>query len=282
MRRLTVRNVINKTLQSVDLKLVKVGRVQVAQMRKILFIHVPKCGGSSVIDGLQSAFGLEAIDDRRAPFRLDDTAAAATLRQLGLPFEQVSRLLLRYALERLGANYVAGHFYFDNQAVTDLQHEWTRLTTLRDPKKHILSFYYFNRFKKGNREYATELTIEEWLETANAKGAGMAFVRIFVGDVDVIPRLDEVAADGEFMRAAVTRAIENLATFTVVGDSGDMPGFENAIADKLGVRVQFDHINTSPAKSYPSFEEHSAAVQRRIEEISLPNQAIYDHFFGRR
>lgn len=280
MRRLTLRNVINKTLQPVDLKLVKVGRQPSTQAHKILFIHVPKCGGSSVIDGIQSAFGLEASESRRAPFRLDDTAMNATTRHFAASGPELNRFLLRYALERPGSNYVAGHFLFDNAAFTGFEADWSRLTTLRAPRKHILSMYYFNRHKKGSRDHTTDLEIEEWLDSPGARGGGRAFVRIFVGDPEISARFHEVGLESEIMEEAIVRAERNLDSFTIVGDSGDMAAFERMIADKLGVSVQFDRINTSPAKAYPRFDEHSATVREKIDAVIMPNQRIYDRFFG--
>lgn len=278
--RLTIERGINKVLRPLDLQLVHRGQAALARTSRIVFFHVPKCGGSSIGHGLRSTFGHMNVDERRENFNLDASAAQRSANAVGVSFAQQNRFLLRYALEK-NIRLIQGHFLFDELALAGLRETWEFITILRDPIKQVLSGYYYDRYKPTDREhFGIDVDIEEWLETKHARGYGVSFVSYFVGDPDLADAVPGFANDSAEMDAAVERAIRNLESFAVVGNVGNVPGLEAAIGEKFEVNIKFEHVKRTPVGKYPSFADHGEAVQQRLRELCVPNERVFRHFFG--
>lgn len=278
--RLKIERGINKVLKPLDLKLVRRGDgAASAKQKRIIFFHVPKCGGSSIGNGLRSAFGHENVEERRENFNLDAKAARQSANALQIPMAAQNQVLLRYALEK-NIRLVQGHFLYDRMSVNGLGNEWHSLTILRDPRSHILSGYYYDRYKpRGREHFGIETELEEWLETPHARGYGVAFIRYFVGEPEIADTIVNYTNESTEMQEAVDKAIKNLETFTAIGDIGNVGAFESKLEEKFNKKIKFEKLKRSPAGSYPRFPEQNKNVQDKILELCAPNIKIYEHVF---
>jgi len=271
---LIVERVANKIVRPLGLQLVHRGDRGFDDVPRLIFFHVPKCGGSSINHGLRWALKLQNVDTQRNNFHYEAAAGLRASRQLGLTEAEYNKIILRYALELGRIRYIYGHLQFDEDTLAGFRREWKYITVLRNPKQHLLSAYYYNRYKDDRVHKATDLDLREWLETQHAREVGMVFVRTFVGDAALAEELRKESCDGATMREAAQRAAANLKTFTVVGYTHAMEEFETQLNRTLGVKAEIAERNRSPKKKYPRFEDHDPAIRSRIAEIVGPNEMV--------
>lgn len=230
--------------------------------RKIVFHHVPKCGGTSITRGLVRAlYPLRLVSRGKGSFcGLNAQAASSVSDYLQLESYEVRRAILAYEVERDKSPFVYGHFPF-SIAVFDRHHgPWDFVTLLRNPVQRWYSEYFYNRYKSF--EYAkTELDIEAYLDTP----AGLIKTRSFLnyfgerGDILATPS-----------QADVDMAIQNLSRFTVVGLLENLGDFAQKIKHKFGRKPVFFRTNKSPApggkKTLP--DEDSEFHRRLVEHLA--------------
>lgn len=271
---LIVERVANKVVRPLGLQLVHRGDAGFDDVPRLIFFHVPKCGGSSINHGLRWALKLQNVDTQRNNFHYEAAAGLRASRQLNITEADYNKIILRYALELGRIRYIYGHLHFDETALDGFRQEWKCITVLRNPKQHLLSAYYYNRYKENRMHKATDLCLRDWLETQHAREVGMVFVRTFVGDATLAEQLRYESSDGATMREAAQRAAVNLTTFTVVGHTHAMEEFEAQLNHKLGIKTKIVERNRSPKKKYPRFEDHDPSTRSRIEEIVSPNEMV--------
>ena len=119
----------------------------------IIFLHVPKCGGTSVDYAIRRHYRkkdrLVTINARAS------TNAANLISQINFPYETADdypilkmreNLLLYYMSQNM--KYISGHFGFSEIGYRKFLGGYTFITILRDPVKRWISVYLFNRYKK--------------------------------------------------------------------------------------------------------------------------------------
>lgn len=109
--------------------------------KPVIFLHVPKCGGTSIQAALQDAYGLRSgirIDLRGnihhdAFFRLDSHSSKDAADRLGVPLHELREHVLQYYLSQTSKKLISGHFYFSDTAYEGFHREYNWITLLRDP-----------------------------------------------------------------------------------------------------------------------------------------------------
>ena len=179
---------------------------------RIFFMHIAKCGGSSITNALRDSFTpLNPFADQ-VIFHLDPYAAhqAATMsRQEPLDY---NRKLLRYCLGCSEYKYVYGHFSFDEMAYETYRDQFAFVTVLRNPVDKWFSLYFYNRYKKSDF-FKIEENLEDFVHTPTAVGYGCDYVMQFAGDY----ARDHYSYADYTSDTAIKHAIENLKKFHLVG-----------------------------------------------------------------
>ena len=80
---------------------------------KIFFLHVPKCGGSSIKSAIENASNFPIT----TKFYLEDTAAVSAAHTLKKPIVEYKRDLLNYCMVHKTYRYISGHFAYSEQAM---------------------------------------------------------------------------------------------------------------------------------------------------------------------
>jgi hypothetical protein len=239
------------------------------------FMHVPKCGGTSVklallrtcpiqrrvgwldVGASRRAVGVltdETIDEFR--YHEDGPNAAAIF--------ALRRALLAYFLER-GAVLVTGHFLFDGPIFAHYRDRYRFITTMRDPVERVISHYT----EELRNRYLTE-SFDAYLDTNVAWRHATAQLRYFAGMPQVVP------ADVE---TAMARAKENLRAFSLIGFIGDLRRFSEGVREIFGPRLRVPHV--VPTRHHhdavlpkPSIDQ---ASRRRLETMCAADIELYDY-----
>jgi len=241
--------------------------------RKIIFFHPPKCGGTSVAAALHGRFGKNRIESLESTFALDAKGSRRASETLGIPLSEYRESLLAYAVESRGTRYVEGHFPFSDRVLQGKENSHDFVTVLRDPKEMLLSHYYYNKNKKNREHFPIDVSLEEWLETKQARSTGIIFLRMFIGDVARGESLQEYENKSESIASAVDCAISNLRKFTI---AADIQSFSEAFKRVYSIDLNLRNENKNPATDYPRLHDQPKNIQDKIYEICEPDIKIYD------
>ena len=220
--------------------------------KKIIFVHVPKCGGTS----------LDLLIKRRFPmqrFRLNARASLKASELIGEDLNLVRNTLLNYAV-CTGYKFISGHFYMHHPE----QYEaYKTITVLRDPVKRFLSHYLYNRYKTHTTHYAIDLEFEDFIDTDLAVSCGNLYCRYFSKNLDP----DE--------------SIATLEKFSSVGILENLGPFKNYVTQELKINGKLKRKNKSPLKDSSQQEEILSKYRDRILRLCDDDIKIYEHFASR-
>jgi hypothetical protein len=234
---------------------------------RIVFLHVPKCGGNSVRRALAELYGWPLPKSRRRWFhdapRRSERAAAL----LGRPVEDLRDDLLRYQLCDGHVRLVTGHFRWPD-ALRDQFPDVSFVSLLREPVSHLLSVYYFQREERGQAAHKRETAdLPQFLESDRARRAGAMYVRLFGAPA---------GADQMLAPDVLQRARQRLASVEVLGVLEDLPAFAQAFERRFGRRLRIPHLNAGRLRPAREREDVTDELRARMAEVVRPNQELYD------
>jgi hypothetical protein len=157
----------------------------------IAFIHIPKCGGTSVASALRRAYvprlrsGLDKLLRRPAASYRNIPGAASTRASIatGLPLPVVRTALLSYHLALENPGIVCGHVPFSRSIGEMFASRWRFVTILRDPVDRFFSEYFYNRYKTGDHFRIRE-ELPDYLDTPDAVRTSSQLVNFLTGRAD--------------------------------------------------------------------------------------------------
>ena len=149
----------------------------------LFFVHMPKCGGSSLRQSLSEAYGDRLLLDYTNPLKMS-------------PLRRRAELLNGYLKGRkraAGYDCVFGHYCFDRYAGYRSAGEVRRAAFFRDPLDLLCSGYFYLRRKRPE-------DCQEPIETYIARRANRSFFSIFLGRTPV-NSLDFVGLTEDYARS---------------------------------------------------------------------------------
>lgn len=228
---------------------------------KIIFHHIPKCGGTSIVTSLVMAYyPLRFLRYGRKGFSglLNARAAtqAANLHQND--HYQFRRELLAYEGEKGSSPLISGHYPFNHQFYERHNQNWNFVTLLRDPLERWYSEYYWNRHK--DHEYRkTNLSMEEYLQSEDGLMNTRSFVNYFSKSNDYAghPTSDDTQ-----------KSLQTLEAMQVVGILENLSQFKAGMKEHFGRAPILFKRNASPAK---------AVYKERPDEESDFHKSLLTH-----
>ena len=240
---------------------------------RIVYIHIPKCGGTSVADALRQTYAsrrLALIDRlrRRPPVQYTRIDAPATLRAsrvVGMSLSALRSAVLAYhlALDRPGV--VKGHVPFSREIGDAFGRRWSFITVLRDPVDRFFSEFFYNRYKQHDH-FAVGADLEEYLRTDDATRTSSQLVNFLSGRPD-----DRSQPTG----AEIARAVDNLEYFSVIGFMDDLEAFADRLSRAFKARPCFPITNRNPAPESATRIRSDSAIRMKVEELCQADIAVY-------
>lgn len=237
---------------------------------RIVYLHVPKCGGTSVRTALDGCFKPWRSTQRNRVLHLDEPAARQATSEGRVQYDEARRTLLAYHLATTDADLVHGHYRYSRAVFERHRGTWSFITMLRDPIDRWYSHFYFNLAHDEGNEYHLTSTLEEHIQTDRAAMQGTELVRAFA-DVD-----DPFAARTD---VAIGRAIDNLREFTIVGALENLTGFARAFERRFSYPLHIPHVNATLQKSRKPRPEVSREIDDQVREFCAPDLQVYRSLF---
>ncbi len=202
--------------------------------RRVVFIHIPKCAGTSVGQAMARTvhpFSRHSLD-YRAAFK---AAQGPEILQTGLR-DNLGHLqyLLGYQLAR-GFRFVGGHYPVGLEVLSRYAAQCHFVTVLRDPIARWKSDFAF--------QHIGSTQVEADFQAVIASGMGLVMgsmmSALLAGRYPTGPQ-DAMAISAE--------ATQNLARFSVVGRVEDLAQFRADFREKVGVNLRIAHKNRTQSR----------------------------------
>jgi hypothetical protein len=236
---------------------------------KIVFLHVPKCGGTAVNSSIRQHFLTSGVSLASPPCQ----KAAAIHYGLKDPLERdyyyvlkSSELLLLYHMF-IGTQYISGHFSFNPEIYHQFKNQYRFITILRDPSRRLISQYFYNRYK-GSEHCKTDVDLQSFVESEAGRNLGHEYVK-FIGGIN--------KAGDYSSQEAIERAKENLSKFDAVGCLEYLTLFENHFKEKFNIDISVAQRNPNPIKRQDIESQLTDALKEKIEDICAPDREVYNY-----
>ena len=247
---------------------------------KILYVHLPKCGGTSLKNAITSRYGMRAYMSPNHVFHLDAASSVKTAASLGVNLYEHRKQILYYAMNSK-AKFISGHFPFGEDIYNQFYPMWRFITILREPVNKWISNYYYNKYNNDPKHvWKIGANIEEFIDSDRASAYGSDYVDQIVG-------MEHVSKKESIKK--ISKAISLLEKFDVVGILEDMEKFKKDFLSMFGVKLQLFHENSSPLKNRQSSstsglimrQEISEEMLNKIKVICEPNIEVYNFFLNK-
>lgn len=232
-------------------------------MSGLVYIHVPKCGGSS----FGAALRLRYFYSQATINLVQSDAAVVALHPLSrgedriiADYDQRARELTRLMTRRVRC--ISGHMRYDSDL--HARNDYAFVTMLRDPVERFVSHYYY--LQRRHPDPSRPDTLKGFLDTEDAARIASQYLFYFAGhSQNRAPNLSR----------AICVAQSALSRFDLIGDLSDPSGFARDLRRLTGGPIPWLHRNRSPmATSVP----HSLVA--RIAALCAPDIAIYQAATG--
>lgn len=234
-----------------------------------VFMHVPKCGGTSVSEALYATVPMsrrvgviDAISTRRATTLMHADTTEPFLYHDDLPTGvEVYKLREQILLTHMAWNteLIHGHIIFSKKAYKHFGDHYRFITLLREPTARVLS-----NFLGSVRGGMIKDDLDAYLDSEIFRTQGLSMLRYFSG-------IHAVAPENEV--AALEQAKSNMALFSIIGFLDNLDDFSDQYRAMFGRCPRIFHYNLSESK-HPVL---NAAQQAKIESVMRSEFELWQH-----
>ena len=235
----------------------------------IIYVHIPKTGGSSISASLRKHYRLSKFNIK------SEVTSLAAQKRFGIvqsdpgyeeALHQFRQSLIFHEAQK-GTRYITDHFWVDTNLLYLKPLGYRIITCLRNPVDRWFSQYFYGRYKDGSHGRIDQ-DIEEFLQTSRAASYGTIYVRYLGGIRD----------DRDYTsRTAIQRAIDHLDMFDMVGFLDRLAEFHAWIKEDTGIILRSEHRRRSPATAaFRQKIKSSREFQNAVEKLCEPDAEVYE------
>jgi hypothetical protein len=213
-------------------------------MKRTVFVHVPKCGGTSLDAAVRGAYRLGdkgKIDPIAARTAARKCLLAKKPRQFFAQYPRLQEYLVLFHLYS-GTTFVSGHVPVTTRILNLFHQRYLFITLLRDPVDRWVSHYVFNSTVNSDpmvgpvvaRLADAERLLDGFLRSWRAWQMAHLFATMFSG---ICPSSPATA------RKAVSAAKRNLRRYDAVGFLESPKVFLDRLEQLLGSALVLPHLN---------------------------------------
>lgn len=230
---------------------------------RVVFHHVPKCGGTSVGRSIRRAYLLSqgTVTPVESEKAFNAVQRTGPHREIGHVSELREMMLLYMLFSDIRC--VSAHIPFSNAAFEHFADRYSFVTLLRDPVERFISNYFWNH-DRPDAHFRIAEAFEDFLATERAKGLGSTYVRYFCGE------------PGEnFGPRHVDAAIRNLHRMNSVGFLDEVGHFEVSLHRLTGRKLKIGKENVGGTSGRRD-AILSGTLRDRILEVCGPDRDVWD------
>jgi hypothetical protein len=244
--------------------------------KKICYIHVAKCGGTSIRHAIKKQYGSPVLNRllrrKRNFINLNAGAALKGSQLFNEDLWAYREKLLIYFLSIKSYAFISGHFPFSDLAMDHFQGEWNFITILRHPVDRWFSHYFFNRHKT-HEHFKTDLSLEAYIDSDDGKSLGSFYHKLFYGRA-----YDAKNVSPEESYAKVTGNIDKLAC---IGLTEHLDIFCRDFDKYFGRKLNIGTKNKNPLPKKDRSRLITDAIREQVENICEPDLKIYKYVLER-
>lgn len=222
--------------------------------KKILFDHLPKCGGSSL------NLYLEAHYPRKKIFSTIGSNPMASV--------ELFKALPQY--KRYDYDLVIGHLAHELLNYVDPEH--LTITVLRDPVDRIISHYYYAKRTTGHYLYSKiheeDLNLEEYATSDLSDELRNWYTTHFSGLT-----ISDAESDPE---AAVAKAVKFLMErYDIIGFLDEFEVFSKILKEQAGFKNEYKNLRVNVSTNRPPIDSISQSTIRKIQAVNYLDIVFY-------
>jgi len=246
--------------------------------QKIAFVHIAKCGGTSLDIALRKSLANphERRIDRQASIISSLSTFSHEINSIdtACDFSEYHAERLQYLFAQyldLNWQYVSGHVALNADTLNRYKNDYAFVTMLRDPVKRFISNYIFNKLTNSNtymlpNNLSTDSIIKEANEVINSRRGWhmantptMCITGRFPVDIEHAKSLSQVFA-------------ENISKFSVVGFLNNTNSFARKIENLTGRAIHIHHKNSVNTINNKPSNEIKTTLKTFFNEKSTRNK----------
>lgn len=223
--------------------------------RKILFDHLPKCGGTSLSEYFEAHY------PRRKTFSIDGRH----------PLESANEFKTLPQCKRYSYDLVKGHM--NHELLGYVHPECLKVTVIRDPVDRIISHYYYAKRRTDHYLHKkikeSEMNLEQYVTSNISIELRNWYTHHFSG----LPIEDAERNPEESVAKAVESVVQQ---YDIVGFLDNLKPFIENLREQAKLRYEFHDLRRNLTRDRPSVENIPQIALNKIQEINYLDILFYE------